>query len=178
MLSAVTGGVKILQSTTTPDLRRDLLTKLATALDPSLAGVNAPNQYAFDPHGYMENVLKWSAWKGSGDHEPGQWEILEAYRQALEAQRERHEFQAGKLDYYQLKYYNPNEPVQNWIRVEAGHTTGKTFCVAGIVCHFFDSFNPSITYAFAPTYPQINDLLFKYIREHRQANDLPGRTRS
>ena len=123
----------------------------------------------------MTKVLGWDPWKGEGDHEPGQWEILEAYRIAMLAQRERHRFLAGELEPAQLRHYNPDEPIQNWIRVEAGHTTGKTFCVAGIVCHFFDSFNPSITYAFAPTYPQINDLLFKYIREHRRDNNLPGR---
>ncbi len=162
-------------ATKAPDLRSAVLKTLAVRLDPSLAGSAAPNQYAFDPHGYMRKVLGWEPWKGSGDHEPGQWEILEAYRQALLAQQERYLFSQGQLDYDDLVFYSPNRPIQNWIRVEAGHTTGKTYCVAGVVCHFFDSFNPSITYAFAPTYPQINDLLFKYIREHRQSNNLPGR---
>lgn len=174
MLSAQEGYILEI-ATIAPSLRRAAIEKLAVALDPTLAGVKAPNQYAFDPHGYMQHVLGWEAWRGNGDHEPGQWEILEAYRTALLAQQERYDLLQGRIDLSELAYYNPQEPIQNWIRVEAGHTTGKTFSVAGIVCHFFDSFNPSITYCFAPTYPQINDLLFKYIREHRQSNDLPGR---
>lgn len=121
----------------------------------------------------MKKVLGWEAWVGT-EQEPGQAEILDAYQLALLQQDERARLQAGEISMYDLKYYNPNEVIKNWIRVEAGHTTGKTFSVAGIVCHFFDSFNPSITYAFAPTYPQINDLLFKYVREHRSGRNLPG----
>lgn len=67
------------------------------------------------------------------------------------------------------------EPIPNIIRVEAGHTVGKTTLAAGIVSHFFDSFKPSVGYCFAPTYEQINDLLFKEIRKQRAGRGLPGR---
>lgn len=162
-------------STQQSDLRRLAIGKLAKALDPALESEDSPSAYRYDPAGYMRNILKWEPWQGGSDDTPGQWEILEAYRVALLAQKERDEYQNGTLDLHDLEYYSPDEPIQNWIRVEAGHTTGKTYSVAGIVSHFFDSFNPGITYAFAPTYTQINDLLFKYIREHRQSTALPGR---
>ena len=164
----------ILEPNEALNLRDRVLRKLATSLDPSIAGESAPGQYQFDPHGYMTNVLGWNPWRGNGDAEPGQSEILDAYKLALLQQNERSLYQDELLGFDQLQYWQPGIVIQNWIRVEAGHTTGKTFCVAGIACHFFDSFDPSITYAFAPTYPQINDLLFKYIREHRQKNNLPG----
>lgn len=43
-----------------------------------------------------------------------------------------------------------------------------------IVSHFFDCFVPSITTCYAPTYVQVNDLLFKEIRKWRTKNGLQG----
>lgn len=43
-----------------------------------------------------------------------------------------------------------------------------------IVSHFFDCFVPSIGLCYAPTYPQVNDLLFKEIRKWRTKNQLQG----
>lgn len=110
--------------------------------------------FRYNPVGYIHTVLHWEPWSG----EPGQVEVLEAYADALRTQIEQ-----------------PGAPVKNWIRVEAGHTVGKTRLAAGIVSHFFDSFNPAVIYCFAPGYDQINDLLFKYVRADRRANNLPGR---
>lgn len=50
----------------------------------------------------------------------------------------------------------------------------NTWLLAKFVSHFFDCFSPSITYCFAPTSEQINDLLFKEIRVDRGDRDLPG----
>lgn len=51
----------------------------------------------------------------------------------------------------------------------------NTRLASGIVNHFFDSFAPSITYAIAPSYPQIHDLLFKEIKATREGKGLPGK---
>lgn len=69
----------------------------------------------------------------------------------------------------------PEEPCQNRIRIEAGHTVGKTKLAAAIVNHFFDCFPPAIIYTFAPTWEQIHDLLWKEIKSDRRGSDLPGR---
>jgi hypothetical protein len=67
------------------------------------------------------------------------------------------------------------------IEVPDGNTFLTTFfehntkCAAGIVSHFFDTCTPSIIYTFAPTFPQINDLLWKEIRADREDKRLPGK---
>jgi hypothetical protein len=83
---------------------------------------------------------------------------LEAYATALRSQVE-----------------HPDEPCRNRIRIEAGHTVGKTKLAAGIVNHFFDCFPPAIVYTFAPSWEQIHDLLWKEIKADRRGRDLPGR---
>lgn len=64
--------------------------------------------------------------------------------------------------------------IQNVIRVEAGHTVGKTKLTSGIVNHFFDCFTPCVGYCFAPSFEQIHDLLFKEIKTDRRDRGLPG----
>ena len=64
--------------------------------------------------------------------------------------------------------------IQNWIRVEAGHTVGKTKLSSGLVNHFFDCFSPAIVYSFAPSKRQIHDLLWKEIKTDRRGKGLPG----
>jgi hypothetical protein len=115
------------------------------------------SRYRLDPCAYLEEQLGWTPWAGDADH-PGQVEVLQAYTAALAAQLE-----------------SPTTPTTNRIRVEAGHNVGKTRLAAGIVSHFFDCFDPSVVYCFAPGYDQINDLLFKYLRSDRAGRDLPGR---
>lgn len=114
-------------------------------------------QWQYDPVGYIQEKLGWEPWAGVGDA-PGQVEVLEAYSRALKAQHE-----------------NPDIPCQNRIRIEAGHTVGKTKLASGIVNHFFDNFAPSIIYTFAPTWEQIHDLLWKEIKSDRRGKNLPGR---
>lgn len=111
--------------------------------------------YAREPYRYCQEVLHFEPWRGSHDR-PGQAEILDAYTYALGEQLE------GRS----------GGPTR--IRVESGHGIGKTRIAAAIACHFLDCF-PSLGYAFAPTYAQINDLLFKEIRLLREDNDLPGK---
>jgi hypothetical protein len=113
--------------------------------------------YRLDALGYIREKLGWQPWAGDGDH-PGQVEILAAYTDALRAQ-----------------LTAPGESCRNIIRVEAGHTVGKTFLASGIVNHFFDCFPPAICYTFAPTYEQIHDLLWKEIKATRRGKGLPGR---
>lgn len=138
-----------------------------------------PNQnlaevYAFDPSGYIVDKLGWTPWSGT-EEKPGQQQILDAYVLALRQQIERREFEAGRLTEEQLVYWKPGQVIKNRIRVEAGHTVGKTKLSSGIVNHFFDCFTPSIIYTFAPTWTQIHDLLWKEIKVDRKGKGLPGR---
>lgn len=91
-------------------------------------------QYRFDPVRYIVDKLGWWPWAGESE-QPGQIEVLAAYADALRAQIE----PDGAL-------------VRNRIRIEAGHTVGKTKLAAGIVNHFFDCFPPAIVYTYAPTW--------------------------
>lgn len=131
-------------------------------------------QYQYEPRAYIENVLGYAPWAGQPG-KPGQQEIIDAYTLALQQQHEKEQYEAGALDADAMQYWTPGEPIQNRIRVEAGHNTGKTFIGATLVNHFFDCFTPAIVYTFAPTWTQIKDLLWKEIRTQRDGKGLPGR---
>lgn len=131
-------------------------------------------RYRFDPIGYIQDKLGWHPWAGDPNH-PGQVEVLQAYTLALRQLHERAAYEQGELTKDQLRLWRPGQTIRNRIRIEAGHTVGKTKIAAGIVSHFFDTCAPSIIYSFAPSYEQINDLLWKEIRVDRRKNNLPGR---
>lgn len=139
-----------------------------------LVGVSPFARYRFDPLRYIQEKLRWEPWRGDSEH-PGQADILDAYALALRQQHERRAYDAGQLAAADLQSWQPGQTIQNQIRVEAGHTVGKTTLAAGIVSHFFDCFAPSVTYCFAPGHAQINDLLFKEIRKQRAGKGLPGK---
>lgn len=130
--------------------------------------------YRFEPIRYIIEKLGWHPWAGDAEH-PGQIEVLQAYELALRQLHERNDFEQGVLTESQLCYWRPGQIVKNRIRIEAGHTVGKTKLASGILSHFFDTCTPSIIYSFAPTEEQINDLLWKEIRKDRRAARLPGR---
>lgn len=134
-----------------------------------------PELYAFDPAAYIRDRLGWIPWSGTGPGAPGQIEILEAYTLAIRQQLERNAFEQGTLTENDLIYWRPDQLIQNRIRLEAGHTVGKTKVLGGLVNHFFDCFVPSIIYTFAPTWEQIHDLLWKEIKSDREGKGLPGR---
>jgi hypothetical protein len=122
-----------------------------------LVGVSPWIRYQFQPAAYIRDKLGWQPWAGDADH-PGQIEVLDAYAAALRAQIE-----------------TPGAPCRSRIRVEAGHTVGKTRLASGMVNHFFDCFAPAICYTYAPSYEQIHDLLWKEIKATRRGKGLPGR---
>jgi hypothetical protein len=130
--------------------------------------------YRFDPQAYVRDKLGWAPWSGS-ETQPGQIEVLDAYALALRQQHERDAFESGAIDEGDLSCWTPGQVIQNRIRVEAGHTVGKTKLSSGIVNHFFDCFPPAIAYTFAPTFEQIHDLLWKEIKTDRTGKALPGR---
>lgn len=131
-------------------------------------------RYQFDPIGYIETKLGWSPWAGE-DGEPGQVEIIDAVLLAVRQQLERDAYQKGNLSEEELVHWKPRQVIKNWIVVPSGHTTGKTKVASGIVNWFFDCFVPSIIYTFAPTWPQVRDLLWKEIKRDRAGKRLPGR---
>jgi hypothetical protein len=131
--------------------------KAAAELELRRRASGAGGEYQYAPAAYIKDKLGWEPWAGEGDA-PGQIEVLDAYAAALRQQHEQ-----------------PDTPAQNRIRIEAGHTVGKTKLASGIVNHFFDNFAPSIIYTFAPTWEQIHDLLWKEIKSDRRGKGLPGR---
>lgn len=140
-----------------------------------ISGANRFASYRFEPIRYITDKLGWHPWAGDADH-PGQVEVLQAYELALRQLHERYDYEQGTLPLDQLRYWIPGQVIRNRIRVEAGHTVGKTMAASGIFSHFFDTCPPAIIYSFAPSYEQINDLLWKEIRTARRAAHLPGRT--
>lgn len=130
--------------------------------------------YQFEPEKYIQEKLGWSPWGGTPE-KPGQREVIEGYRRALLQQSEKQEFENEVLPETGLKCWKPGESIQYRIRIEAGHTVGKTKLASGLVNHFFDCFAPAIIYTFAPSWPQIHDLLWKEIKSDRRGKGLPGR---
>lgn len=132
------------------------------------------SEYQFEPSRYIEDKLGWSPWSGNEDG-PGQQQIIDAYNLALKQQFEKRDFEAGTIGEKDLTVWSPGVVIQNRIRVEAGHTVGKTKLFSGLVNHFFDCFPPALVYTFAPTWLQIHDLLWKEIKSDRRDKGLPGR---
>lgn len=132
------------------------------------------SEYQWDPHRYIREKLGWTPWRGTPEM-PGQAEVLDAYLLALQQQHEKVRFDAGEITEAQLQYWKPGQTIQNWLRIEAGHTVGKTKLSSGILNHFFDCFVPSIGYAFAPKEDQIRDLLWKEVASDRAGKGLPGK---
>lgn len=141
---------------------------------PALVAVSPFLAYRFDPIRYIIERLGWHPWAGTPGN-PGQVEILEAYTLALRQQHERLAYERGELSASDLQYWQPGDTIQNRIRIEAGHGVGKTKLSSGILSHFFDTCTPSIAYTFAPTWTQIETLLWKEIKADRRKNKLPGR---
>jgi len=138
-----------------------------------LTAGNRFEEYQFEPIRYIIEKLRWHPW--AGDDHPGQVEVLDAYRRALLQLHERDDYEQGNKARGALEHWTPGQVIKNRIRIEAGHTVGKTKLASGILSHFFDCFVPSIIYSFAPSSEQINDLLWKEIRTDRRKNNLPGK---
>ena len=130
--------------------------------------------YQFRASDYIPEKLGWTPWSGT-DEMPGQAEIIAAYTLALRQMHEKAAWEQGETLAVDLQFWQPGQVIQNYIRVEAGHTVGKTKLSSGLVNHFFDCFTPSIIYTFAPSWRQIHDLLWKEIKTDRSAAGLPGR---
>jgi len=58
--------------------------------------------------------------------------------------------------------------------VPSGHNTGKTFCAAVAVNHWFDSYDPGVVITTAPTERDVVDLLWAEVRLLRQRAGLPS----
>lgn len=141
--------------------------RLAAEGDPLVA-------YRYRPADYIWEKLGWEPWSGT-DEQPGQMQVVQAYERALRQQHERDAYEKGKLTEDQLTCWRPGDVIRNRIRIEAGHTVGKTKLASGLVNHFFDTCTPSIIYTFAPGWEQIHDLLWKEIKADRRGKGLPGR---
>lgn len=126
----------------------------------------------FDPNAYVTKRLGYTPWRGSNGA-TGQAEILDYYALVLKQLHERKDFEQGIKSESELEHWKPGQEIHNWISVDAGHNLGKTTVGGFIVNHFFDHF-PAIGYCFAPSFEQINDLLFKEIRVQRRGKGLPG----
>jgi hypothetical protein len=150
-------------------LDRALPTKSRQATTP----IN-PAETRYDPGLYIRRHLGWRPWRGTPGH-PGQQEVLDAYTLALRQMHERELYEQGKVRAEDLRHWAPGRVIKNRIRIEAGHTVGKTKLAAGLVNHFIDHFWPAVAYTFAPTWEQIKSLLWKEIKSDRRGKGLPGR---
>ena len=130
--------------------------------------------YQFEPQQYIQKFLGWEPWTGTDD-KPGQVQILHAYTLALRQQFERRDYELGLIGKDDLKYWTPGEVIKNYIRVEAGHTTGKTKTESGIVNHFLDCFYPASVLMYGPSQDSIKDNLWQELLVDRGDKNLPGR---
>lgn len=137
------------------------------------AEIKAHIDYRFRPLDYIETVLGYKLWRGTAE-QPGQVEVVEAYQLALQQQYEQRAYENGALAIEELQHWEPGQVIKNHIRLAGGHGFGKTLLVALLVRHFFDNFLPSVTYTFAPTFPQLRDLLWKEIGVITSRSDLPA----
>lgn len=128
--------------------------------------------YRFNAVDYIRDVLGYTLWEGTPEA-PGQLEIVQAYQLALVQQYEQRSYEAGLTALAELQHWHPGQVIQNHLRLSGGHSYGKTLVMALIVRHFFDNFMPSVTYTFAPTFPQLQDLLWKEIGVITSRADLP-----
>jgi hypothetical protein len=158
-----------------PGPQRDKAARLALQIYGPAPNVSRFFPYRFEPEKYIREVLNWTPWAGMSADKPGQVEILRAYQLALLQFHEKRDLEAGKIEEKDLKYYRPEHPIQNWIRMEAGHTTGKTKIAEGIICHFFDCFMPSVAMMYAPTWNALKRNLWQELKADRKTNNLPGR---
>ena len=131
--------------------------------------------FQFEPQNYIEKFLRWQPWNGTSSN-PGQIQVIEAYVLALRQQFERRDFELGILKKSDLKYWQPGQVIQNYLRIEAGHTTGKTKLESGLVNHFLDCFAPSTVMMYGPGHDSLKDNLWQELEVDRKFNDdLPGR---
>jgi hypothetical protein len=72
-----------------------------------------------------------------------------------------------------LQYYSPDEPIRNRIRVESGGNVGKSKISSGVISWFFDCFDSSVVYTFAPVFDHMKRTLWKEIKTDRQKGRLP-----
>lgn len=131
--------------------------------------------YRFRPIEYIKEFLEWEPWAGSSDERPGQVEIVNAYTFALQQQFEKRDYEAGRLRKSHLKYWQPGQVIQNYIRMEAGHNVGKTKIATGLISHFHDCFTPSSVRMYAPTGEALRDNLWEELKSDRTGRGLPGR---
>lgn len=131
--------------------------------------------YRYNVIKYVEERLGWSPWRGDGNKEPGQAEILEAYELSLHQQHERKAYNAEQIGEDELVYWTPGQQIKTWFSVDAGHNVGKTKLGSAFVNHFLDTCTPSIINTYAPSKEQIHDLLWKEIKVDRRDKGLPGR---
>lgn len=129
--------------------------------------------YQFDPEGYIKTFLGWEPWSGD-DKNPGQVQIMQAYTLALRQQLERRDFEKGDVAEEDLQYWKPGQVIKNYIRVEAGHTTGKTKTESGLVNHFLDCFPKAVVMMYGPSQDSLKDNLWQELLVDRRGKGLPG----
>ena len=131
--------------------------------------------YLETPRAFIVERLGWTPWKGEGANDPGQVEVLDAYRDALMQQIEMLQLGRGEITEAELRYYRPGMPIRNWIRVDSGHGVGKTKIEAGIHSHFLFTLPRSVVYSYANSLDQLRYQLWKEIRSDLEGKGFPGR---
>jgi hypothetical protein len=153
--------------------RQPLRDRLLANFADGLAAAPDAGGYCFDPAGYISERLGWQAWSGDDEH-PGQIQILDAYVLALQQQHERRDFEAGLITEDELQHWKPGQPIRSRIRVESGGNVGKSKLCSGLISHFYDCFESSVAYTFAPKFEHMKRTLWKEIKTDRQRAKLSG----
>ena len=131
--------------------------------------------YLFKPEQYIQDFLGWTPWSSTEPFKPGQQQIIDAYTLALRQQFEKRDHESGAIGKKDLTVWKPDMVIKNYIRMEAGHTTGKTKLAAGLISHFHDCLIPSAVSMYAPTGDALRDNLWEELKMDRGGKGLPGR---
>lgn len=148
--------------------------KTAVAAEQKKANQRRFQPYRFNPESYLTEFLGWEPWSGLDETHPGQRQVFDAIVLAVRQQLEKREFEHGNLTQAELKFWQPGDPIQNWIRVESGNGIGKTKMLSGYVNWAVDCFK-SIVYTFHTTAKQDELTTWKEIAKDRRGKGLPGR---
>ncbi len=58
--------------------------------------------------------------------------------------------------------------------VESAHSTGKSFLSAALACHWMCTHKPAAVIIISPTHNQLNNILWRYVRQFVRGHSLPG----
>lgn len=138
----------------------------------------AARDWRFDLEGWLTEKLGAHIWAGIDGHH-GLLDIVQATQEAVNKLWEREQYESGRAQAEDLRWYTPGEFIQWFIRIDGCHSSGKTWLLSRIAVWFFDEWGPCIVKTYAPSADSVNKLLWNEIRatcDHPDIHHTPQAT--